>query len=521
MFSSTIELLISLVAVAVGIGLGWLLARNLGSKKIAGAEDEARRLVTEATKEAEILRKEAVLEAKEKWFKQKAEMEREVLEKRAASDDILKSARDKEAEINRRADVLTKKERDLKTIESDFLVRQKGIEIREKELETVFHQQNLLLEKISGMTQEEAKRHLYDNLVGEARIAAAAEAKEIREKAVQEAEKEAREIIIQSVYRCAADTTVDAVITAVTLPNEEMKGRIIGREGRNIRAFEQATGVDVIVDDTPEAILLSCFDPIRREVARLSMLRLVGDGRIHPTRIEEVVSKQSKEMENIVREAGEQACFDLGIHGVHAEIIKLLGKLHYRTSYGQNVLAHSKEVSMLCGLMANMLGLDPLVAKKCGLFHDIGKAIDRETEGTHTQLGGEFLSRFGEDRRVINAAASHHNDVPQESPYPALVQAADAISGARPGARREPLENYIKRLQRLEELADSFKGVSKSYAIQAGREVRVIVEHGQVDDLGASILASDIAARIENELEYPGQIKVTVIRESRSTEYAR
>ncbi|MFQ5608185.1 MAG: ribonuclease Y [Candidatus Zixiibacteriota bacterium] len=516
-------LLITVSAAAAVIGLvgGWFLARNVGAKKISNAHLEARRLIAEAEKESTILKKEVVLEAKEKWYKQKSELEKEAFEKRSLADDLLKSARDREIELNRKVDLLSKKERDLKSLETDFQTRQRGIEIREQEVDDLFKQQNEQLEKIAGMTQEAAKKQLMSNLIDEARMEAAAEAKEIRDEAARGAEKEAREIVLSTIYRTAADTTVDAVVSVVNLPGDEMKGRIIGREGRNIRAFEQLTCVDVIVDDTPEAILLSGFEPVRREVARLSMEKLISDGRIHPTRIEEVVNKTSKEMDSIVQEAGEQACFDLGIHGVHTEVIKLLGKLHYRTSYGQNVLAHSKEVSMMCGLMANVLGLDPDIGKRCGLMHDIGKAIDRETEGTHTELGAEFVARYNESPFVINSVASHHNDVPQESAYPVLVQAADAISGARPGARREPLENYIKRLQRLEEIADSFKGVSKAYAIQAGREIRVIVENSQVDDLGASILAADIAVKIEGEMEYPGQIKVTVIRESRSTEYAR
>ncbi|MCH9032121.1 MAG: ribonuclease Y, partial [candidate division Zixibacteria bacterium] len=442
-------------------------------------------------------------------------------EKRSQADDLLKTSRERSVELDRKVDLLTKREREISSHESDFQVRQKGIEIRETELTAVIHKQNEKLEKIAGMTQDEAKRQLQENLIGEARIEAAAEAKEIKDKATRDAEKEAKEIILACIYRCAADNTVDAVVSVVNLPNDEMKGRIIGREGRNIRAFETATGIDVIVDDTPEAILLSGFDPVRREIARLAMSKLVSDGRIHPTRIEEVVEKSAREMESIIAETGEQACFDVGVHGVHPEIMKLLGKLHYRTSYGQNVLAHIKEVAMICGLMATQLGLDPNLGKRCGLLHDVGKAIDRETEGTHTELGGEFARRYNEHPIVVNAIESHHDDVPKESVYPVLVQAADAISGARPGARRESLENYIKRLTRLEELADSFKGVSKSYAIQAGREIRVIVENSQIDDLGSDILASDIASRIEAELEYPGQIKVTVIREMRATEYAR
>ncbi len=515
-------LIIALIAaVLAGAFLGWLVSRSIGANKITNANDSAKRIVKEAEKEAEILKKEAVLNAKEKWYKEKSKLEKEVLERRAEADDLLKSASDKDVEVGRKVDLLNRKEHDLKTLESDFATRQRGIEIRERELEESLKEQNTRLEKIAGLTQEEAKKQLHANLIDQVRMEAAGKAKEIREQAERDAEKEAREIVLGAIYRSAADTTVDAVVTVVNLPSDEMKGRIIGREGRNIRAFETLTGVDVIVDDTPEAILLSGFDPVRREIGRMAMNKLISDGRIHPTRIEEVVEKSSKEMVTIVREAGEQACFDLGIHGVHPEVIKLLGKLHYRTSYGQNVLAHSKEVAMMCGLMANLLGLDPVLGKRCGLMHDIGKAIDRETEGTHTELGAEFVARYNEPAIVVNACASHHNDVPQETAYPVLVQAADAISGARPGARREPLENYIKRLQRLEELADSFKGVSKAYAIQAGREIRVIVENSQTDDLAASILASDIAAKIESQLEYPGQIKVTVIRESRTTEYAR
>jgi ribonuclease Y len=371
------------------------------------------------------------------------------------------------------------------------------------------------------MTPEEAKKQLMENMLDQAKMEAAATIKEIKEEAERTAEKEAKEIITQAIYRCAADHTVETTVSVVSLPNDEMKGRIIGREGRNIRSFETATGIDVIVDDTPEAVILSGYDPVRREIARMSLEKLIADGRIHPTRIEELVAKSEKEMEVIVREAGEQACFELGVHGLHPEAIRVLGKLHFRTSYGQNVLAHSKEVAMLCGLMAAELKLDDVLAKRCGLLHDIGKAIDRETEGTHTQIGADFMRRYNEDERVVNAVESHHGDVPMTSPYPVLVQAADAISGARPGARREPLEAYIKRLKQLEALADSFKGVSKAYAIQAGREVRVIVEHETLDDLASSILASDIAQKVESEMQYPGQIKVSVIRETRSTEYAK
>jgi len=392
---------------------------------------------------------------------------------------------------------------------------------REEELEQIINKQNERLQKIAQMTPEEAKKQLMDNMIATARMEAAQYVKEIKEKAEVEAEKEAREIILSAIYRCAADNTVETTVSVVNLPSDEMKGRIIGREGRNIRSFETATGIDVIVDDTPEAVILSGYDPVRREIARMALEKLISDGRIHPTRIEEVVEKSQKEMEVIVKEAGEQACFDIGVHGLHPDVIRVLGKLHFRTSYGQNVLAHAKEVAMLCGLMAAELELDPVLAKRCGLLHDVGKAIDRETEGTHTEIGADFMRRYKENEIVVNAIESHHGDVPMLGPYPVLVQAADAVSGARPGARREPLEAYIKRLQQLEELADSFKGVSKAYAIQAGREVRVIVEAGQLDDLGSSILAGDIAEKIEKEMQYPGQIKVTVIRETRATEFAK
>ncbi|MDH4157582.1 MAG: ribonuclease Y [candidate division Zixibacteria bacterium] len=513
-----------LVAVAAGLlasATAWILARRIGKKSLDNARAEAQKLMDEAKKEAEIKKKEATLQAREDFLRIKGEYEREAEKKRRELEATEKKLEERGASVQKKLDLLDVRDREFNNREKTIQAREKGIELREKELDDIIKTQNEKLQKIAQMTPEEAKRQLMDNMMHEAKVEAAAYIKEIKEKAEQDAEKEAREIIISAIYRCAADHTVESTVSVVNLPSDEMKGRIIGREGRNIRSFETATSIDVIVDDTPEAVILSGYDPVRREIARMALEKLISDGRIHPTRIEEVVEKSQREMDVIVREAGEQACFELGIHGLHADVVKMLGKLNYRTSYGQNVLAHAKEVAMLCGLMAAELELDAALAKRCGLLHDIGKAIDRETEGTHTQIGADFMRRYHENEMVINAIESHHGDVPMAGPYPVLVQAADAISGARPGARREPLEAYIKRLTQLEELADSFKGVSKAYAIQAGREIRVIVENAVVDDLSSSILASDIAQKIEKEMQYPGQIKVTVIRETRTTEYAK
>ena len=481
----------------------------------------ASRIVSEAEKEARVKKKEAMLEAKDHWLKEKAKFDKETSDKRNEIHRLESRLKDKEQSLNRKVDILNIKERDISSRETALIAKERANLHKEKQLETLIAEQNIQLEKIAGMTAEEAKKLLLQNLEAEARRDAAQFIKEIKDQAEREAEKEAKNIIIQAIQRCAADYTMESCVSVVNLPTDEMKGRIIGREGRNIRSIETATGIDVIVDDTPEAVILSGYDPIRREVARITLEKLIMDGRIHPARIEEVVAKAEKEMEVIIRETGEQACFDVGVHGLNPEIVNLLGKLNFRTSYGQNVLQHSKEVAFLCGIMAAELGLDSNIAKRAGLLHDIGKAIDRETEGTHTQLGVDFISKFNENPAVLNAIASHHEDVPMETPYAVLVQAADAISGARPGARRETLEGYIKRLEKLEEMADSFSGVGKAYAIQAGREIRVIVESDKIDDVGCSQLASEIARKIESELEYPGQIKVTVIRETRSIEYAK
>lgn len=515
-----LALIVAVVAVIFAL-LGWTISRRIGQSKLARAEEVSAQIIREAEKEAEIKKKEAILEAKDELYKQKVEVERELQVKRTELQKSEKKLQEKDDAINRKVDVLQAKDRDVQGREKALVTKERALRVREGELEHLIADQNKQLERIAGMTTEEAKQLLMDNLEQTVRREAANRAKEIIEEAERNADKEAREIITRAIYRCAGEHTVETTVSVVNLPSDEMKGRIIGREGRNIRSFETATGVDVIVDDTPEAVILSSFDPVRREVARLSLEKLIGDGRIHPARIEEIVEKTTKEIEVKIREAGEQACFDVGIHDLHRDVVWLLGKLHYRTSYGQNVLAHIIEVSMLCGLIAAELGLDPMLAKRCGLLHDIGKAIDRETEGTHVEIGVNFLKRFNENPIVLNAVEAHHGDVPPESPYPIIVMAADAVSGARPGARREPLEGYIKRLEKLEELADGFAGVAKSYAIQAGREVRVIVENDNVDDAGSHLLANDIAKKIQAEMQYPGQIKVTVIRETRAVDYAK
>ncbi len=520
-FSLPIVILLVAAGAILSALIVWVLIRKAGLTKIAGAEKEARQILEKAERDAALKKKESLLEVKDELYKSKVSLEREIQDKRSDLQKAEKRLIDRETSLDRKVDLLNQKEREFQTREKSLSHREKAIKVREEELNNLTQQQNAQLEKIAGMTAEEARQQLMENLIGQAKMEAAATIKEIRENAERTAEKEAREIITQAIYRCAADHTVETTVSVVSLPTDEMKGRIIGREGRNIRSFETCTGIDVIVDDTPEAVILSGYDPIRREVARMALERLVADGRIHPARIEEIVEKCEKEMEMMTREAGEQACFELGIHDLHNDVIQLLGKLKYRTSYGQNVLQHSKEVSMMCGIMAAELGLDDALAKRCGLMHDIGKAIDRETEGTHTEIGATFLTRYNEHEAVINAVASHHGDVPMLTPYAVLVQAADAVSGSRPGARREPLEGYIKRLEKLEEVADSFKGVSKAFAIQAGREIRVIVEHDEIDDAKSQILASDIAMKIQTEMEYPGQIKVTVIRETRAVDYAK
>lgn len=500
---------------------GWYASIKVGQSKSANAEKFAEKIITDAKKEAETYKKAAVLEAKDELYRARVDFEKEVEIRRLELARQERRLQERETNLDRKLEVLTKKERDFNLRERELVLKEKAVRAKDDQLARLIEEQNVKLERIAGMTAEEAKKLLMANLESQAKQEAAQLMKEIRDQALETARKEAQEIIVSAIQRCAADHTVESTISVVSLPNEEMKGRIIGREGRNIRAFEMATGIDVIIDDTPEAVILSGFDPVRREVAKIALEKLILNGRIHPGRIEEIVNRARQEVEESIKHAGEQACYDVGVHGLHPELVKLLGKLKYRTSYGQNVLQHSREVAYLAGLMAAELELDVNLTKRAGLLHDIGKAIDHDVEGTHTAIGAEVAKRYGEDSIVINAIASHHEDVQPTSLISVLVQAADAISGARPGARRETLEEYVKRLEKLEELADSFAGVEKAYAIQAGREIRVMVEPEKIDDAQAEQLASDIAKKIRSEIEYPGQIKVTVIRETRAVDYAK
>lgn len=514
--------MIAIVAVGVIAFIsGWLSNKKIGQAKIANAEKMAEKIIKDAESTATTLKKEKLLEVKDEWIKLKQNFENETKSRRNELTKLEKQLANREINMDRKVDLLTNKEKKFSQLEKSLSEREIKVSRLEGELERIIKEQNEKLEKISGISNEEAKKILMENLIDKAKQEAAQIIKDIKDQARQNGSREAKEIIIQAIQRTAADHSVETTVSVVNLPNEEMKGRIIGREGRNIRAFETATGIEVIVDDTPEAVILSGFDPLRREVARISLEKLITDGRIHPARIEEVVEKTQKEMEERIVEIGEQTLLETGVHNVNPELVKLLGKLNYRTSYGQNVLQHAKEVSFLAGLMAADLGLDASLAKRAGLLHDLGKAIDKTTEGTHTEIGSEIAKKYKEHPVVINAIACHHEDVEPISPISILVQAADAVSGSRPGARRETLEGYVKRLQKLEQLAESFSGVVKTYAIQAGREVRVMVEHEQIDDAMADQLASDIANKIQAEMEYPGQIKVTVIREYRSINYAK
>lgn len=510
-----------LLSLAVGVALGIAFRQYWLEKRIQGLQEQGANILNDARKEAETIKKEAILQAKDSLFQMKTEFERESKENRKEFQALEKRILQKEENLDKKSEALDKREATIAKREKVILQQENEIADREKELHSLVEEQRKKLEELSGVSSQEAKEMLIRALENEARHDAALLVKKIETEAREMADKKAKNIIALAIQRYAGDYVAEKTVSVVNLPNEEMKGRIIGREGRNIRAIEASTGVDLIIDDTPEAVILSGFNPVRREVARLSLERLISDGRIHPARIEEIVEKVNSEIETTIRESGEQAAFDVGVHGIHAELIKLLGKLKYRTSYAQNVLQHSREVAFLCGLMAAELGLNEKHAKRAGLLHDIGKATDHEIEGPHATIGADLARRYGESPAIVHSIAAHHEDVPAEDIMAILVQAADALSGARPGARKELLETYVKRLEGLEKIAASFPGITKAYAIQAGRELRIIVESGSVGDAEVVLLSKDIAKKIETEMTYPGQIKVTVIRETRAVEYAK
>mgnify|MGYP001482870254 CR=1 FL=1 len=500
--------------VIIGIVLGCVGYIFYSKLRLMSAKDSAKKIIDDATKEVESIKREVLLEAKEEALKVKNELERETRERRTEIQRLEKRLLQKEESLDRKFETLEKKE--------ETLVRKENeVEKIKAELQEIHQRHRSELERISNLSSEEAKALLLKDVEEEIQQEIAIKIRDLEAKAKEESDRKGREIISLAIQRCAADHVAEATVSVVALPNDEMKGRIIGREGRNIRALETLTGIDLIIDDTPEAVILSGFDPIRREVARLALEKLISDGRIHPARIEEMVEKSQKEVESIIKEEGERATFETGIHGLHPELIKLLGRLKYRTSYGQNVLKHSIEVSHLCGVMAGEIGADITLAKRAGLLHDIGKAVNHEVEGPHVTIGADLAKKYRENPLVVNAIAAHHGDVEAATVEAVLVQAADAVSAARPGARRETLETYIKRLEKLENIADSFEGVEKAYAIQAGREIRIMVKPDRVDDLNAVRIAREIVKKIEEEMEYPGQIKVTVIRETRAVDYAK
>jgi ribonuclease Y len=524
----TIAALVAVIGLAAGYLVGYITRRSVSEKKLGLAEERAAQIVDEAQKQAEINKKEADLAAKEYLFRAKSEFEKETREKRQEFATTEKRLNQREENLERKVSLLDRKESDLNQRdgrlaerEKTLAEREKALPEREKEIQRLVEESKVRLEKVAGLSAEQARKQLLDSLEDEIKTESARYVKKAEEETRLIADKKAKEIISTAIQRYASDYVAESTVSVVPLPNEEMKGRIIGREGRNIRTLEGATGVDLIIDDTPEAVILSAFDPVRRQIAKISLERLIADGRIHPARIEEVVEKVKKETEQAIREAGEQATFDLGVHNVHQEVVRLIGRLKYRTSYAQNILKHSREVAYLCGIMAAELGLNVKLARRAGLLHDIGKALDHETEGPHALIGAEMARRYEESDEVVNAIAAHHEEEEPKTLEAVLVQAADALSAARPGARREVLEAYVKRMEKLEEIADSFRGVQKAYAIQAGREVRIMVQENQVNDGDTVVLARDIARKIEEQLTYPGQIKVTVIREKRSVDFAK
>ena len=512
----------NVVAALIGLAVGGVICfflgiryrKNVSEKEISSAEEEGTRIINEAIKSAETKKKEALLEAKEEILKNRSEYEKEEKSRRADLQRQENRLQQKEENLDRKTEALEKREESLAQ-------KHAAIDKENEEIKVIKRSQTEMLERISGFTAEEAKAYLIAQVEAEVTHETALKIKEVESRMKEECEARAREVVAQAIQRCAADQVAEMTVSVVPLPNDEMKGRIIGREGRNIRTIETLTGVDLIIDDTPEAITVSCFEPVRREIARLALEKLIADGRIHPTHIEEMVEKARREVENTIKAEGERAVFECGVRNLHPELVKMLGRLHYRTSYGQNVLQHSIEVSHIAGMMASELGADVQAAKRAGLLHDLGKAVDHELEGTHVSLGVEFARKYKEREDIIHAIEAHHNDVEPRTVVACLVQAADAISAARPGARRENLENYIKRLEQLETITGSYPGVDKAYAIQAGREVRVMVRPEQVSEDQMVILARDLAKKIEEEMEYPGQIKVHVLRETKVIEYAK
>ncbi len=517
----SLYIIVVLVIGCLGGFIGFLLRKRFSEARYGSAEEAAKRLIEEAGKRAEIIEKEALLKAKEKFYQEKTEVEKETMDKRQELQNLERRILQKESHLDKKVELIETREEEINRRERFLSQQERAVSEQDKKLASLIEKERVQLESIARMSAEEAKRFLMESMENEAKHEAAKKIKKIEEETKENADKKSKEIISLAIQRYAGEYVTERTVSVVNLPNEEMKGRIIGREGRNIRALEAATGVDLIIDDTPEAVILSGFNPVRREVARIALERLVSDGRIHPARIEEIVQKVEQEMDTAIREAGEQATFDVGVHGMHPELVKLIGRLKYRTSFAQNVYQHSLEVAFLSGVMASETGLNVKQAKRAGLLHDIGKAVDHEIEGSHAKIGADLAKKYGESPAIVHSIAAHHEEEKQDSLLDVIVEAADALSGARPGARREMIETYVKRLEDLERIAHSFPGVEKSYAIQAGREIRIMVQPERISDEDSVVLCRDIARKIEKELTYPGQIKVTVIREMRTVETAK